>query len=397
MRILCVHDDPTVLEKLRRMLLERQPEWQVRLEATTAAGAQAAQQWQPDAVVAALRAPTVDGIEMLMHVRDERPETIRVAMGESQMSDSSLRSLKIAHRLVPENIGALDLTEVLRRALLLRDIVSPAPLRRLLGEIGQLPALPHVYAELTRRLEDPSVSVIELAELVGEDMTLSAQVLRMANSAYFGRDRAVTSLSDAAARLGTRLLRSLVLGAELYNGFAVPKAFAPKCDELQRHAALVARIASGLEPRAAWKDDAFTAGLLHDIGKLVLISRVPERYEAIEQESIESGRPLDDVETQRLGAHHGTIGACLLGMWGLPSVVLEAVHGHHGLALDVPQRLNPTRAVALADRLAHDVTDAEEMREARPVLPLTLLTDPRWNWWREMAEQMAMEGQAATS
>jgi HD-like signal output (HDOD) protein/CheY-like chemotaxis protein len=392
MRILCVHDDPAKLEQLRRMLLERQPEWQVRLEPTTTAGIVASREWQPDAVVAAIRPPAVDGIDLLMQVRDEHAETIRVAIGEAQMSDSSLRSLKIAHRLVPEDVGALDLTEVLRRALLLRDIVSPAPLRRLLGEIGQLPALPRVYAELTRRLEDPSVSVIELGELVAEDMTLATQVLRMANSAYFGRDRAVTSLTDAAARLGTRLLRSLVLGAELYGGFPISRRYAAKVEELQRHAALVARIASGLEPRAAWNDDAFTAGLLHDIGKLVLMSRLPERYEAIEQESIESGRPLDEVEAQRLGAHHGTIGACLLGMWGLPSVVLEAVHGHHGLALDVPQRLNPTRAVALADRLAHDVTDEEEARELRPVLPLTLLTDPRWNWWREMAEQMALDG-----
>ena len=86
------------------------------------------------------------------------------------------------------------------------------------------------------------------------------------------------------------------------------------------------------------------------------------------------------------------MGACLLGMWGLPSVVLEAVHGHHGLAPDVLQRLNPARAVALADRLAHDVTDSEDLRALRPVLPMSLVTDPRWTWWHEMAEQMAMDG-----
>jgi HD-like signal output (HDOD) protein len=392
MRILCVHDNPATLEKLRRMLLERHPEWQVRLESTTETGIEAFHHWLPDAVVAAVRPPVVDGIDLLMHVRDEHGEIIRVAMGDAQMTDASLRSLKIAHRLVPEDISALDLTEVLRRALLLRDLVSPQPLRELLGAIGQLPAMPRVYAELTRRLEDPSVSVLELGELVSEDITLAAQVLRMANSAYFGRDRAVTRLSDAAARLGTRLLRSLVLSAELYGGFPMPQRFHAGAEELQKHSALVARIASGLEPRATWNDDAFSAGLLHDVGKLVLMSRMPDRYDAIEREAHESGRSVAEVEEQRLGAHHGTVGACVLGMWGLPSVVLEAVHGHHGLALDIPQRLNPARAVALADRLAHDVTDAEDVRELRPVLPITLLTDPRWNWWHEMAEQMALDG-----
>lgn len=395
MRILCVHVDPARLEQMRRTLLERQPEWQVRLEATTATAFDAVRDWKPDAVVTAMCPPDVDGFDLLARVRDEAPETIRVAIGGPSLSESSLRSLKVAHRVIPEDAGALDLVEALRRALLLRDLVSPQPLRQVLGELGSLPPVPRVYAELTRRLADPSVSVLELGELVSEDMTLSAQVLRMANSAYFGRDRAVTGLTDAAARLGTRLLRSLVLGAELYGGFPVPRQFVGEIEELQKHAALVARIASGLEPRATWNDDAFTGGLLHDIGKIVLASRMPDRWEAILRESRETGRPLDEIETERLGAHHGTIGACLLGMWGLPAVVLEAVHGHHGASLEVPQRLNPARAVALADRLAHDVTESEAMREKRPVLPLALITDPRWTWWREMAEQMAADNSLA--
>ena len=394
MRVLCVHDDTQILERLRRILLEHEREWSVRGERTTEAGLDAFRSWHPDAVVAAVRPPAVDGIALLMHVRDEKPETMRISVGAAQLSDNTLRSLKIAHRMVPEDISAADFVESLRRTLLLRDIVAAPALRKLLGEFGPLPAAPHVYADLTRRLEDPSVSVIELAELVGEDMSLAAQVLRMANSAYFGRERSVTRLADAAARLGTRLLRSLVLTAEVYGGFPMPRSLGPRLEELQRHAALVARIASGLEPRAPWLDDAFAGGLLHDIGKLILMSRISERYEAIEHEAIESGRELHEVETRRLGTHHGTIGACVLGMWGLPSPILEAVHGHHGLALDVPHKLNPTRAVALADRLAHDVTDTEESRERRPALPVALVTDPRWSWWHEMAEQMAMEGSA---
>jgi len=394
MRILCVHDDPNALERLRRILLEREHDWSVRLERTTQGGIDAFHAWLPDAVVAAVRPPEVDGIELLMHVRDAHGETIRVAIGDAQMSATTMRSLKIAHRVVPEDVGPNDFVESLRRALLLRDIVSPAPLRKLLGEVGPLPGVPRVYAELTRRLEDPSVSVIELSELVTEDATLAAQVLRMANSAYFGRDRAVTRIVDAAARLGTRLLRSLVLSAELYGPFPMSREFSARLEDLQRHAALVARIASSLEPRAPWTDDAFAAGLLHDIGKLVLMSRMPDQYLQIEREANEDGRELHELETQRLGANHGTVGACLLGMWGLPSVILEAVHGHHGLALDVPQRLNTARAVALADRLAHDVTDPEATRDRRPVLPVALVTDPRWSWWREMAEQMSMDGMA---
>jgi HD-like signal output (HDOD) protein/CheY-like chemotaxis protein len=395
MRILCVHDDPTVLERLRRALLEREREWEVRLERTSDRAMDAFEQWLPDAVVAGLRPPSVDGVDLLMRVRDERAEIIRLAIGDPTLNEATLRSLKIAHRVVPETVPPGDFVETLRRSLLLRDLVAPPPLRKLLGEMGTLPAVPHVYSELTRRLESPSVSVVELADLVSEDVALASQVLRMANSAYFGRERSVTGLTDAAARLGTRLLRSLVLTAELYGGFALPRSYAGRMEEFQRHSALVARIASSLEPRAAWKDDAFSAGLLHDVGKLVLMSRITERYEAIEAEALESGRELHDVEVQRLGAHHGTIGACLLGMWGLPSTILEAVHGHHGISLEVQHALNPSRAVALADRLAHNVTDPDDIREGRSALPIAVVTDPRWSWWREMAEQLAMDAMVA--
>jgi HD-like signal output (HDOD) protein/CheY-like chemotaxis protein len=392
MRILCVHDDPRVLESYRRALLEHEREWLVRVERTSAAALDAVRDWSPDAVVAAMHPPVVDGVDLLVHVRDEhRNDTVRVAVGDARVSEDTLRGLKIAHRVVPEGLPLDELVEILRRSLLLRDIVSPAPLRQLLADVGPLPAVPHVYSELTRRLSDPSVSVLELAELVAEDSGLAAQVLRMANSAYFGRDRGVTNLVDASARLGTRLLRSLVLTAELYGGFPMSARFAHHVEEIQRHSSLVARIASGLEPRAPWKDDAFTSGLLHDLGKLVLMSRISERYEAIEEEARESGRDLHDVEQQRLGANHATVGACVLGMWGLPSVVLESVNGHHGLSLEVVHRLNPARAVALADRLAHDITDGDAERERRAVLPLALVTDARWSWWREMAEQFAAE------
>ena len=394
MRILCIHDDPRILEQFRRAMLERERDWLVRLERSTATGLEAFHQWKPDAVIAAMRPPQVDGVDILVRVRDERGDTIRFAIGDPTLNESALRGLKISHRVVPADYPAKDFVEALRRSLMLRDIVAPAPLRQLLTDIGHLPAVPHVYNELTRRLNDPSVSVLELAGLVSEDVSLATQVLRTANSAYFGRDRSVTNLVDAAARLGTRLLRSLVLSAEVYGRFPLSRAFASRLEDFQRHASLVARIASGLEPRAAWKDDAFTAGLLHDVGKLVLMSRLPERYEAIEAEAREAGRDLCEVEAHRLGAHHGTIGACVLGMWGLPSVILETVSGHHGLSLEVSHRLNPARAVALADRLAHDVTDPESVREQRGVLPLALVTDPRWSWWREMAEQLAMDGSA---
>lgn len=391
-RILCVNDETRVLEQWRRMLLERERGWEVRLATSNADALSVLQSWPPDAVIAASHPPVSDGVGLLSHVRDQRPETIRIVVGEVSANENSLRALKVVHRALPETVDGDLLVETLRRTLLMRDYVSQPQLRALLGQVGQLPAVPSVYAELTRRLSDPSVSVFELGELVAEDSALTVQVLRLANSAYFGRGQVVTRITDAAARLGTRLLRSLVLTAEVYGHMPVTPALKEKIEDMQRHASLVARIASGLDPRAVWKDDAFTAGLVHDIGKLLMISRLPDLYARIEREAADSYRQEYEVELETLGAHHGSLGACLLGMWGLPSTVVEAVHGHHDLALEVPHTLNAVRAVAIADRLAHAATDTEELKLRSEPLPMAVVTDPRWAWWREMAEQIANEG-----
>ncbi|MCC6653471.1 MAG: HDOD domain-containing protein [Candidatus Eisenbacteria bacterium] len=391
-RILCVNDDSRDLEQWRRMLLERERGWEVRLATSNADALSVLQSWPPDAVIAAARPPVCDGVGLLSHIRDQRPETIRIVVGDICSTESSLRALKVVHRALPFTMDGDLLVDTLRRTLLMRDYVAQPQLRALLGQVGQLPAVPSVYAELTRRLTDPSVSVFELGELVAEDVALTTQVLRLANSAYFGRGQVVTRITDAAARLGTRLLRSLVLTAEVYGRMPVTPSLSNKIEALQRHASLVARIASGLDPRAAWKDDAFTAGLVHDIGKLLMISRLPELHARIEREAAASYRQEYEVEMEMLGAHHGTLGACLLGMWGLPSSVIEAVHGHHDLALEVPHSLNAARAVAIADRLAHAAADSEELKQCSEPLPMAVVTDPRWAWWREMAEQIANEG-----
>lgn len=389
-RILCIHDDPIVLESLRRALLQEERGWQVSLCRDEACARQVLSEGHLDVVCAAVRPPAVDGIVLLSRLRDRSPETIRIALGATQQEEM-LRAHRIAHRAVPDDLEPQAFVETLRRTLLLRDLVAEPALRTLLGRLGTLPAVPHVYAELTRRLEDPRVTVGELADLVERDTALAAQVLRIANSAYFGRDRAVSSLSDAAARLGTRLLRSLVLTAEVYGGFVIAPRHVATARELQKHASLVARLASSLEPRAPWNEDAFAAGLLHDVGKLVLLSRAPESFDEIGAIVAREGRDWNEVEVQVLGAGHATLGASVLGMWGLPSGILTAVLGHHELPGSLGGRLEPATAVAIANRLAHDATDGEQARARRAPLPMSLLTEPGWSWWREMADQLAAE------
>lgn len=391
-RVLCVHPQPDQRERLRRVLLERRRAWDVELAADPATAREQLANSPVDAVVVVVT-PLFDGLEFLRELRDQRSDVIRIALGDG-LDEAQVRSLKVAHRVLPADCDPEALIESLGRTLTMRELVQQPALRELLGRVGHLPAAPRVYAELSRRLEDPNASVEQLGRLVAEDPALTIQVLRIANSAYFGRDLGVTNVELAAARLGTRLLRGIVLAAEVFERLPVP-ASALSVEELQQHSSLVARIASSLEPRAAWKDDAFTAGILHDVGKLVVASRLPDLWREIETTANASARPAHEVELELLGVDHGTLGACLLGMWGLPNGVVEAVHRHHRVSLAGDLTLDPALAVALADRLAHDLGRAGR-RPATAADPGVISdADPRWPWWREMAEQLAAESGAA--
>lgn len=386
-RVLFVHDDPRACDRAHRFIAQREPGWEFRAAVNVADAWKQAESWQPHAVVALAHGPGFDGIELLARLHHTQPATVRIALGVDKDSEDGLRALRIAHRALVEPVDPAALLETLRRLLLLSDLVAKPGVREMLGRIGSLPAVPSVYSELVRRLEDPNTSVYSLGELVSSDATLAAQVLRIANSAYFGRHQPVTRIESAAARLGTRLLRSLVLTAEIYGRFPVSPFMAERLEAMQAHASLVARLASSLEPAAPWKDDAFTAGLLHDVGKLLLSSHLPDAHASIVRESEQSYRPEYVVEVQRMGVHHGTLAACLLGMWGLPRVVLEAAHVHHEPLEKLPSPLTPVLAVTVANQLAHHVSAADGEQVNLVHLPAAVLSDPRWNGWCELASQ----------
>jgi HD-like signal output (HDOD) protein len=391
-RLLCVHPEPRAFEPLRRALLECQRDWDLIAVPGAREALASLANGPADAVIVAHVPPALDARALLLDVRDRSPEAVRVLMASHAHEAAVAAAQSAAHRTLPSDAGPAALIETLRQSFALHALVSAPGMRSLVGRIGDLPGVPRVYALLTRRLDSGDTSIEEIAELLEDDGALAARVLKLANSAYFGRDQAVTSLGVAAARLGTRLLKGLVLTAEVDDRFDGSVAGFDR-DRYQRHVTLVARIASSLEPRAAWKDDAFTGGLLHDVGKLVLASRMPE----VERENLaaaaQQDRPLHEIERERLGVHHGAIGAYLLGLWGLPSVLVDAAARHHDVAFDRPLTLDAPSAVALANRLARDVCGAGPagVRAGADAGE----HDPRWEWWIAMADQLAHEGLAA--
>ncbi len=390
-RVIAVHSDVQELELWRRTLLEQRRGWDVELFSSVGAAWMRFTESPPDLVVAPMTV-ALDGRVLLSQVRDLAPQVARVLVAGGVCDERAIEGQRIAQRVLPDDVEPAEFVETLSQVMKQRELIEAPELRALLGRVGQLPAAPEVHARLVRRLRDPNATLTEMAGLVSEDAALSAQVLRLANSAYFGKGQSVADLQGAAGRLGTRLLTSVVLAAEAFGRFGpVAKGFS--IEQFQQHASLVARIASALEPRATFNDDAFTAGLLHDVGRLVLASQLPAEYTRIQQQAAKDGFPLHVVERELLGCDHAVLGASLLGQWGLPSTVLEAVQRHHSISLAGELVLDAVTAVAIADRLARECERfAPGTTAANPAA--VAAGDPRWPWWRELAEQLAMDGMA---
>ena len=184
---------------------------------------------------------------------------------------------------------------------------------------------------LTQALTDPDTSLQKIARIVEQDVGISAKILQLVNSAFFGIAHSITNIEHAVIYLGINTLRSLVLSLEIFRVFE-PKTPLPgfSLERLQHHARLAAHIAARLPVPKHLADITMVAGMLHDVGKLILAWKFPERFKKLLAEAAEEHCPLYKVEEREYGFSHAEIGAYLLGLWGLPYILVEAVALHHG-------------------------------------------------------------------
>ena len=216
-RVVCVHPESRALERWRRALLEHRRDWAVECHTDSRAAWDSIEATTPDLVVVAC-GPVCDGRSLLARVRDAHPDVARVLITDhSEPSDESV----LAQRVLPMSLEPTRFVESLTQVLQYHESFTDPALRAVLGRIGQLPAAPEVHAQLVARLRDPHATLEDYAEILGQDAALATQVLRVANSAYFGRDRAVTDLAAAAGRLGTRLFTDVVLAAETLDALGI--------------------------------------------------------------------------------------------------------------------------------------------------------------------------------
>ena len=310
-----------------------------------------------DVMVTDLRMPGVDGTALVAQVRNNSPETIRIVLSGYADEHQSSRLVSLAHRYLSKPCEPKRLEECIDRCLATQSLIKSETLRTQLGGIGSLPPMPTTFAALQRALADPSVDSNKVAAIIQRDPAIAAKVLQVCNSAFFRLPRRVSSIQQAVSYLGLSSVRSMVLSAEVFHPGS---ALSPALDlgRLQRHALNVAGIARSLATGMPWADDAFLGGLLHDVGLLLLGRQYPAKMQQVLEENA-SGAPLTDTERAHVGIDHGTAGAYLLGLWGLPYEVVEAVANHEKPILTSHTTFDVSSALAIAHLLLRAVRPEE--------------------------------------
>lgn len=353
-RILFVDDEPLILDALQQRLRRQRAIWDMRFAEGGAKACEILALEPFDVIVTDMRMPHMDGAALLRFVQEAHPNVVRFVLSGHADFEMALRAVPVAHQFLTKPCEAGVLENVVERACKLQALINDEGLRRTVGGIKNLPSLPRVHSELVAALADENVAASDVANILQQDMAMCAKLLQIVNSAFFRLSRTISKIEDAVTYLGFNTIKRLALAVEGFR-HSTPGGGALSIERLQSHALLAGSIAYELFDDRRRREDAFLAALLHDIGVLILVNELPA----------ETAKVVAAMRAEKLSMHaaerslgsitHAEVGAFLLGLWGLPYPIVEAVANHHSPENVEQQEFDLLAAVHVADLLAGEV------------------------------------------
>jgi putative nucleotidyltransferase with HDIG domain len=370
-QVLLVCDIEAERENTSRELQEALPEAHLTLEVNDEDGLKRVKSEEFDYVFTYLKGDALAGIYFLTAVWESNPNTSRFVISTSILSsDALVRCALGAHQYLRAPLERENLRAAIERADSIKDFVRNPHMRVLVSRMRALPSRPSLYLELMRELRSVNASVSAVSELVSKDLAIASKLIQVANSAYYGSDQQVSDPSAAVLLLGLETTSALVLSIEAFARFDKLKPLYFSIDRVWKHSQIVADLARKISKLMGSDLDtsghAFTAGLLHDVGKLALAQNFEEQYQTTVQRAEKENAPVHTIEKEVFGATHAATGAYLLAVWGLPQPIVRAV-AHHHLAPDLLDASFPeVVALHLAEQIVAGRKPLEELLAVYP-------------------------------
>jgi HD-like signal output (HDOD) protein len=356
-RILFVDDDVNLLSGLKRMLRSMRKEFDMQFAENGQEALEKMEKDKYDVVVSDMRMPGMDGAELLTKIQTLHPYSIRIMLTGQADENSILRTVGVVHQFLAKPCEPDLLKAVLLRASALHKLITQDSLKKIISGIDTLPSIPEVYAKLRKAMSDPEIPITRVAEIIEEDIAMSAKVLQLVNSAFFGLFQTIISPAHAVKLLGVDTIKSLVLGVGAFTEIKTSSKIFP-AQQLWTHSMAVAscskKIALSESSDKTLIDNCFISGMLHDIGQLVLLAKLQPKYEEAVLLAKKNNIYLRTAEKEIFGSLHCDIGAYLMGLWGMPGPVVEAIGFHHRLDNYPSNEFSPAIAVHAANTFYYE-------------------------------------------
>lgn len=341
-RVLFVDDEVNVVEAMSRALHCMRSEWSMEFVGSGPEALQSLAKAPADVIVSDMRMPGMDGWQLLTLVKNLYPQTVRLVLSGYAEPGAIMRLVGTAHQYIAKPGESEILKTAIAQTQLMRQLLSSDEIALLAGNVGNLPSFPKAFQEISTCLKQPNATASDAARIISRDVAMTANIMKLVNSAFFGARRQVSSVDRAVAFLGLDTLTALVLGHGLFqSGSSASEA-------LWQHSLRTAMAARAIALREHLPvlrvEEAFLSGMLHDIGRLVFAARC----DSVSGASIGSAMEGGAAQVEKL---HAEVGGYLLGLWGFPSHIVAAVAQHHTPSLRADTGLDLTVLVHIADRL----------------------------------------------
>ena len=365
-RIIFVDDEPMVLKGLQRTLRKMRGEWEMTFTSSSKEALDILGSGSFDVIVSDLRMPEMDGMQLLAEVKSKHPQVVRIILSGQVEQESTFKSVQVAHQSLSKPCDADILKHTLNKLFGLRNLLEDESIKRIVSQTETLPSLPEVYTEVISELQSSDPSVQKVSEIISADLAMTAKILQVVNSAFFGLVRKINNPKEAVMLLGTETIKALVLSVKIFSQFNQKKFAWFNFDELFNHSMSVSMFAQTISRQEhldqTLVNHSLMAGMFHDLGKLILVTNFQEPYQKVLTEAGKTRQNLWDLEIERFGTSHAEIGAYLMGLWGLEYPVIEAIAFHHCPGKSLSNSTGLLTAVHFGDafdRLKKDPNDLD--------------------------------------
>jgi putative nucleotidyltransferase with HDIG domain len=369
-RILFVDDEPMILKGIQRTLRKMRNVWDMTFTSSAAEALAVLDNNPMDVIISDMKMPEMDGSQLLAEVKQHHPHVVRLILSGHVEQETTIKSVQFAHQCLSKPCDVEVLKQTLTKLFALRDILSDNSIKKIVSQIESLPSLPTIYTEIIAEMHSDDPSIKKISEIIGRDVSMTAKILQVVNSVFFGLPQKIGNPKRAVMLLGLETIKSLVLSVKIFSEFSQKKYSWFNIDAIFKHSISVSSYAKAIVKYEKMDQDlinySLMAGLLHDLGKLILATNFKDTYQQVLTESRNSDHKLWELEQETFGTSHAEIGAYLMGLWNLENPIIEAIAFHHCPAKSASNQMGLLTVVHVANALDHEEDFPENQESDLP-------------------------------